>query len=347
MKTALIIFTAVVLSILAGFVVYKLVCDGAAEKKEPLSVKIEPLKEGKELLTVDFKEGQSLRYRFVSSRDITLDWDPAKSKAKPGRSSIDKSSESMDMVVTYTPIKVDPYGINTIKATIESVRATRSKGSGGRAARRDAVESLPGKTFTLTVNATGKIEDYSQLDELIRQTGEKAFRASSRAGRIKEPDMIWDFISSQWFLWDSASSVEKPIEGVSVGQSWSSKLSLPTPMVMRKARDVTYTLDEIRQSGKGRLAVILSSYSLADSVPRGWPIPYTGSFQMSGTFGFFRGYKILSLKGQGKELFNIDAGRIEQYDQQYQMQLSAAMMGPIGASPQITIKQKLTMQLLN
>ncbi len=339
MKTALTIFTAVVLSILAG-------CDGAAEKKELLRVEIEPLKEGKELLTVDFQEGRSLRYKFVSSRDIALDWDPQKSRAKPGRSNIDKSSESMEMVVTYTPIEVDPYGLTTIKATIESVRATRSKSPGGRAARRDAVENLPGKTFTLTVNATGKIEDNSQLDELIRQIGEKAFRTSSRMGRIKDPDMIWDFISSQWFLWDSVSSIEKPIEGVSVGQSWSSKLSVPTPMVMRKARDVTYKLDEIRQSGKGRLAVISSSYSLSDSVPRDWPIPYTGSFQMPGTFGFFRGYKILSLKGQGEDLFNIDAGRIEQYNQQYQMQLSAAMMGSIGISPQITINQKITMQLL-
>ena len=340
MKTAITIFTAVVLSILAG-------CDGAAEKKELVSVKIEPLKEGKELLTVDFQEGRSLRYKFVSSRDIAVDWNPAKSKSKPGRSSIDKSSESMEMVVTYTPIKVDPYGLNTIKATIESVRATRSKSPSGRATGRDAVDSLPGKTFTLTVNATGKIEDNSQLDELIRQTGEKAFHTSPRMGRIKEPDMIWDFISSQWFLWDSVSSIEKPIEGVSVGQSWSSKLSVPTPMVMRKARDVTYTLDEIRQSGKGRLAVISSSYSPADSVPRGWPIPYTGSFNMSGTFGFLRSYKILSLKGQGEELFNIDAGRIEQYNQQYQMQLSAGFPGPIGANPQITIKQKLTMQLIN
>ncbi|MGB2806961.1 MAG: hypothetical protein WBC22_04430 [Sedimentisphaerales bacterium] len=340
MKTALSIFTALVLCILAG-------CDGAAEKKEPLTGKIQPLKEGKELLTVDFQEGRSLRYRFVSSRDIALDWDPKKSKTRPGRSSIDKSSESMDMVVSYTPIEVDPYGINTIKATIESVRATRSKSQGGRAARRDAVESLPGKTFTLKVNATGKIEDYSQLDDLIRQTGEKAFRTSSRAGRIKEPDLIADFIGTQWYLWDSVSSIEKPIEGVSVGQSWSSKLSLPTPMVMRKARDVTYTLDEIRQSGKDRLAVISSSYSLADSVPRDWPIPYTGSFQMSGTFGFFRGYKILSLKGQGEDLFNIDAGRTEQYNQQYRMQLSVSLPGPIGASPEITINQKITMQLLN
>ena len=338
MRTALTIFTAVVLSILAG-------CDGAAGKKELLSKKIEPLKEGKELLTVDFQEGRSLRYRFVSSRDIALDWDPTKSKAKRGKDSIDRSSESMEMVVAYTPIEVDPYGPTTIKATCESVKVTRSKRPSGRAARRDAVESLPGKTFTLTVNATGEIEDPSQLDELIRQLGKKAFRSSSRMGRIKEPDMICDFIATQWFLWDSVSSIEKPAEGVSVGQTWSSKLSIPTPMVMRKARDVTYKLDEIRQSEKGRLAVISSTYSMSESVPSGWPIPYTGSFQVSGTFGFFRGYPILSLEGQGEELFNIDVGRIEQYNQQYQMQLDALLPGPLGR-PRITIKQKLTMELL-
>lgn len=340
MKTALIIFTAFVLCILAG-------CDGAAEKKEPLTGKIEPLKKGKELLTIDFKKDQSLRYRFVSSRDIALDWDPAKSKSKPGQSSTDKSTESMEMVVVYTPIDIDPYGLTTIKATCESVKATRTKSTSRRAARSDAVEILPGKTFTLTVNPAGKVEDNSKLNELIKQLGEKAFRPNSRMGRVKEPDMIADFVASQWFLWDSVSSIEKPVEGVSVGQSWISKLSVPTPMVMRKARDVTYTLNEIRPGAKGRLAVIGSTYTTSESVPAGWPIPYTGSFQMSGTFGFFRGYKILGLNGKGQELFNLDAGRIEQYNQQYQMQMDAALPGPLGPSPRITIKQKITMQLLN
>jgi len=338
LKTAINIFTAFILCFLAG-------CEGPAEKKEPLTVKIQPPKEGKELLTVDFQQGRSLRYKFVSSRDIDLDWDPTKSKTKPGQSSVDKYLESMEMVVTYAPIEVDPYGLTTIKATCESVKATRSKRPSGRAAARDAVENLPGKTFTLKVNAAGKIEDPSQLDELINQIGEKAFRPSTRGGRIKEPDMILDFIASQWFLWDSVSSIEKPVEGISVGQSWNSKLSVPTPMVMRKARDVTYTLDEIRKTEKGRLAVISSTYSLADSVPRTWPIPYTGSFQMSGTFGFLRGYKILSLKGQGQELFNIDKGQTEQYDQQYQMLVEATLPMLTGPRPTITINQKLTMQL--
>jgi hypothetical protein len=340
LKTAINIFTVVLLCFLAG-------CEGPAEKKEPLTAKIEPLKEGKELLTVDFQQSQSLRYKFVSRRDIETDWDPAKSKTKPGQSTVDKSFESMEMVVTYTPIETDPYGLTTIKAVCESVRATRSKRPGGRATARDAVENLPGKTFTLKVNASGKIEDPSQLDELIKQLGEKAFRPSTRSGRIKEPDMIGDFVASQWFLWDSVSSIEKPIDGVSVGQSWKSKLSLPTPMVMRKARDVTYTFAEIRQSAKGRIAVISSTYSLADSVPEGWPIPYTGRFQMSGMFGFFRGYKILSLKGQGQESFNIDKGQPEQYNHQYRMQVEANLPMPLGPSPRITINQTLTMQLIN
>ena len=158
--------------------------------------------------------------------------------------------------------------------------------------------------------------------------------------------MICDFIATQWFLWDSVSSIEKPAEGVSVGQTWQSKLSVPTPMVSRKARDVTYTLDEIRESEKEQLAVIHSSYSLAESTPNDWPIPYSGRFRMSGMFGFFRGYKVLDLQGQGEELFNIKAGRTEKYNQQYQMQMEASLQLPLGEKPRITIEQNLTMQLL-
>jgi len=339
LKTVLLIATTATLVILAG-------CKGAVKQEEPLPVKKELLKKGKEVLTVDFQEGQSLRYRFVCSRDIELDWDPTRKRGKPNEQVIDKSSESLEMVVAYTPTKVDPFGLTTINATCESVKVKRSKGRSGRDTSKDAVENFAGKTFTLTVNPSGKIEDYSQLDELIREIGETAFRPTSRMGRIKEPDMIGDFIATQWFLWDSVSSIEKPIEGISVGQSWGSKLSVPTPMVMRKARDVSYSLEEIRQSEEGRLAVIRSCYTLADSVPSGWPVPYTGRFNMSGPFGFFRGYEVLELKGNGEELFNIDSGRIEKYKQQYRMRLEAALPAPLGPKPLITINQNLAMQLL-
>ena len=333
MKTAPTIFMVVLLIVLAG-------CEPRVGEKEPLL-------KGKKLITVDFQEGQTLRYRFVSRRDIELDWDPTTSSTKQVKDKVDKSSESMDMVIAYTPIEVDPYGLTTIKATCETVKVMRtSSGRGRQGTSKDAVESLPGASFTFTIDPTGKIEDYSQLEKLIKEIGEKAFRPKGKGGRIKEPDMIGDFTATQWFLWDSVSSIEKAVEGVGVGQSWTSKLSVPTPVVTRKAREVTYTLDEIRRTEKGRIAVIRSSYSLAESVPPSWPVPYSGKFQMSGRFGFLRGYKFLDLQGQGEELFNIDAGQTEQYNQQYQVQLEASFPMGINTKPLVTIKQDLTMKLL-
>ena len=346
MKTVLTIITALLLGVLTG-------CNGAVGEKElaivekePTIEEKEPVVEEKKLLTVAFQKDRTLRYSFVSSRDIEVDWGQTKSVSKRGKDTVDKSSETMEIVVAYTPIEVDPCGLTTIEATCKSVKIRRSKRPGGQAARKDAVESLVGKSFTLTIIPAGKIEDYSQLYELIKEIGKKAFRPNLKRGRIKEPDMIGDFFASQWFLWDSISSIENPAEGVSIGQSSKSKLSVPTPMVMKEARDVTYTLDEIRQSEKGRLAVIRSSYSPAESAPRSWPMPYSGRFQMSGMFGFLRGYKVLRLEGQGEELFNIDAGRTEQYNQQYQMQIKASLPFTLGANPLITIKQNLTMELL-
>ncbi len=294
----------------------------------------------RELLTVDWQEGQTLEYKFVSGREIIIDWDPTGKASKPGKSSLDKSNESMEMVIAYTPIKIDPYGLTTIEATCKSVKVAKSKRQ-----RKDAVEYLAGKTFTFTVGPTGKIEDYSQLDKLLKDLGKKVFLPNTGKVRTKDADMICDFVETQWFLWDSVSSIKRPSKGVAIGESWMSKLSIPSPIVMRKARDVTYKLDEIRQSEKGRLAVISSSYQIADSVPQNWPIPYSGMFQMKGTFGFLGGYKLLSLEGSGEELFNIDAGRIEQSNQQYQMQLQASIPMGIDVKPMITIKQKLTMEL--
>ncbi len=328
MKSILVVLTVSLLTALAG-------CGPAGARKGPLG-------DGRELLTVDFEKGRTLRYKFVSSREITIGWDAPQTPTRPGARTGDKSSESMEVIVAYTPVEVDPYGLTTVEAKCRSVKVMRSKGS-----RRDAVRSLAGKTFMLTVGPTGKIEDYSQLDKLLKEIGEKAFRTDTNRGRIKDPDMIGDFVASQWFLWDAVSTIERPSEGVAVGQSWNSRLSIPTPMVMRKARDVVYTLDEIRPGEKGRLAVIKSSYKPADSVPQGWPIPYSGSFQMVGPFGFYRNYRILSLQGQGEELFNIDAGRTERYEQQYKMELSASLLLPLpGANPKITINQNLTMELL-
>jgi hypothetical protein len=118
-------------------------------------------------------------------------------------------------------------------------------------------------------------------------------------------------------------------------------------MFLFTARDVNYTLAEIRQEpNDGRIAVINSSYSPFYPTPSEWPLPYTEIFQMSGMFGFLRGYKVLDLQGSGQEFFNIDAGRIERSNQQWTMHVSASLPLELGPKPQITIKQTLTMEMV-
>jgi hypothetical protein len=305
-----------------------------------LSAGCAPTVKGK-FLTVDFQEGQTLRYKFVTSRNTELDWGQAK---KGPRTVQSKSSESMELIVSYTPLEIDPYGLTTIKATCEKVKVRR-KGVGGLG--KDAVESLAGKTFNFTVRPTGKIEDYSELTKLLKETGKKALRAGSKRGKIKDPDMIDDFIATQWFLWDAVSSIEKPFEGIEEGQSWQSIISVPNPLVLRLARNVVYTLEAFRQTETGNVAVIKSSYSPAGPVPRSWPVPYTERFQVAGTFGTFRNYRVLKLEGQGEELYNIDRGLTEKYNQSYRMEVAASFMMPLkGLNPAITINQNISMQLI-
>lgn len=304
-----------------------------------------PARDGAVFLTVDFEQGRTLRYKFVSDRDILLDWDPG---AADGAGRVQKQSERLEMVVAYTPIEVDPYGISTIHAECESVQVERAGRPSGRGAGSDAVSAVQGRTFDFKVDPRGKITDSTELKRLIKQLGAGAFHGGSAGRRVKEQDLVGDFIASQWFLWDAISSVPNPAAGVIVGRSWESKLPVPTPMVTREARDVTYGLDEIRDSSDGALAVIASTYRLADETPRSWPIPYAGRFQMSGTFGFLGTYKVSSLAGTGREVFNIDAGRIETSRQAYTLKMKAALppMG-IRANPYITIEQELTMERLD
>lgn len=297
------------------------------------------------LFTVDFQPGQTLRYQFVSTRKITLDWDPG-AAASTGK--VQEQLEQLEMVVAYTPVEVNPYGVSTIRAVCESVKATRGGGASRRMSAADAVETAQGKVFMIKVDPRGRIVDNAELKSLIQEMGKGAFRGDGESRRIKEPDMIGDFVAGQWFLWDAVSSVEQPAGGVSLGQTWPSQLSVPTPMVMRKARDVTYRLEEVRQTDHGRVAVVKSTYTLAEKAPASWPVPYSGRFQMAGTFGFLSGYQPSSLTGEGQELFNIDAGRVENYRQNYTVEMNASLppMG-IQANPHIRMDQTLTMELMS
>lgn len=295
-------------------------------------------------LTVNFEQGKMLRYRIASKRAVTLDWDPNAAAAK---NRVEHRQEQMEAIIGYKPAAVDSYGVSTVCATVESISVSRSGGVVARSQAVDAVESATGKSFLLKVDARGRIVDTNELRSLIQEMGEKTFQTGGRGGRIKNPDMIGDFVAGVWFLWDGVATIPRPAEGLAIGQTWTSQLSVPTPMVMRKARDVTYRFNGIRSGPRGAAAVIESTYSLADSAPTDWPVPYSGRFRVAGTFGFLGPYEALSLEGMGEELYNMQAGRLEQRRQTYTM-LIRASVPPMGieAHPHITIEQTLVAELL-
>ncbi len=312
-------------------------------QEETTAVKTPAPDKSRVFLTVDFEPGRTLRYRFASKRTIAVDWDP---NAATTKNRVQNLDERMEMVVAYTPVEADPYGLSTVRATIESVDAVHGSGITGRVQETDAVEAAKGRSFTLKIDPRGRIVDANELTALIQAMGEKAFREGAGA-RTKDPDMIGDFVAGVWFLWDGAATIPLPAEGLAIGQTWPSKLPAPTPMVMRQARDVTYRFNGIRSGPRGAAGVIESTYTLADSSPADWPVPYSGRFRMSGTFGFLGPYQVLSLEGSGEELYNIEAGRLEQRLQKYTMEIKAALP-PMGmkANPHITIEQSLAAELL-
>jgi len=303
-------------------------------------------KKNRVLVSVDFKKDQVLRYKFVSRRNIAVDWGQMQKGSQKTKSKVDKSSESLEMVVEFRPTDVKPYALNTVKATCKSIKIVRSANLRGRGSSRDAASLFRGKSWTLKVGPTGRIEDACDLYDLLRQAGKKAIRPNRSQGAVKDPDMLYDVITLQWFLWDSISSVPDASQGLAAGEEWHSTLPIPAPMLLWATRDVTYKVAQISDSEKGRLAIIQSTFAPGKTRPQDWPVPYSEPFQMAGMFGFLRGYKVLALEGTGRESFNIEAGRTEGYEQKYKLQLQASLPLGLGVHPKITIDQTLRMELV-
>jgi hypothetical protein len=308
---------------------------------------------GNELFSVDFKQGQILRYKQVSEREVQLDFDPGGKISKGGdKGRMQTTTERLEIVVAYKQVKVDSDGFSVIEAAFEQVRPSRSSLSGQQPSGKDATSYLQGKTVTFTLSPSGMITDQSGLKEMITKLGEEAFGGKGKGKGIKDPDMIQDFMTLEWMMWDAISSIQKPAQGVAVGEKWESQLMAPMPVPMRLVRDTTYTLERIEDINGVRIADINSVYMMGKNSPSDWPIPYTGSFQMRGVFGFLGGYNVLSITGSGSERFNISAGRVENISQQYQMNVSARMPFGLGAeettpSPNMIVRQKLSVEFLH
>lgn len=294
-------------------------------------------------LLVSFEKDVPITYRMVSERETEIDLttdDPAK-KSRP-----QKTTEKLELVMVYTPVEVDPFGLTTLNAKCLSAKATRSTVSTQKSSR-DAIENLAGKSFTLKITPTGKIADVSDLARVAAELGKASFSEGRSSMRIKNPDMINDFLAIQRYLWDASATLKNP-EKLKVGTHWQAKQPIPWPVPIYPppTRTTTYTLDSIQTEDDIRKAAISSTYAISEERLEEYIRPYEeGKFQMRGLFGFLRGFQFKHIEGTGTQIFNLDGGFIESDHQHYLMNVDARFMLPLGNSlPVLTVEQTISIE---
>ncbi len=297
---------------------------------------------------VNFRLGHPLRYKISVEKDILIELVDSKTNVVQKRQS-HKMSEKLDMVISYRTIEENPFGLTTVRATCESAKVTRSAFTSRGKPPADVMEQMAGRSFTFKVSPTGKVADYSELAGLLTELGKKAFVPNTRGGmRAKNPDMLYDFMTVQWHMWDSIATMKNPKGGVAVGRTWQSDQILPLPVPIPAARRTTYKLSEVIEAENVHKAVITADYELSDAEIKNRPELYDGKFNLKGSlFVVMRNYVPKSIQGGGKQVFDIDRGLIESETQDWKLVVNASFMLPLGTSlPRITIDQKVKINLL-
>ena len=294
-------------------------------------------------LLVSFEKDVPITYRMVSERETEIDLtsgDPKK-KSRP-----QTTTEKLELVIVYTPVVVDPFGLSTLKVECESVKVTRSGFSGKRSAS-DAMESLTGKSFTLNLTPTGKMADISDLERIAAELGEDSFSKGRQNTRIKNPDMISDFLAMQQYLWGAGSAISNQMD-LKEGDTWQTQQTIPWPVPIYPppGRMTTYTLESIAAEDLSRRATIKSTYAMSETPIEEYIRPYEeGNFQMRGLFGFLRNFQFKHIEGTGTQVFNIDDGLVESDRQQYLLDVTASFMLPLGDSlPVLKVDQKISIE---
>jgi len=296
------------------------------------------------LLSIDFPQSKPLSYKFVTNREVVLKLEGD----TDGRSSEkeQKTTEGLEMVITYTPIESDIYGNTTVEAVCKSIKINRQTlttrtGAGSS----DPVIHLKDKKWKFLIDSVGEIKDYSEMEAIVKALGAKAITER-------------DFVTTQWFMWDALSSNKNLYAGVSPGQKWNSALPLPFGVRIPAERAVEYSIDENHPLDSS-VVTINSNFDFRgyeqkdgklvfNSVLKNMPRPYEGSFQTRGMFGFLRDYKAERLSGKGVAQYDIKAGVLLKDSQQYEVDMTAAFMFPLGNTvPVLNVLQTIEIELID
>jgi len=295
-------------------------------------------------LLISLEKDVPITYKMVSERKTELDLTTSNPKKKSAPKNM---SEKLELIMVYTPVEVDPFGLSVVEVQCTSAKVTRL-GFGGQKSTKDVMETLPGNTFTLTLTPTGEIADTTDLQRIAKKLGEASFSKGRGDLRTKDPDMIGDFLALQRYLWSASATISNQLN-LAVGDTWQTRQSIPWPMPMYPppARVTTYTLDGFTEApDQPRKAAISSTYALSEEPVEDYIKPYEeGRFQMRGMFGFLRNYRFKHLEGSGEQVFNLDDGLVDSDRQQYLLNVDASFMLPLPDSePVLTVEQTFVIE---
>ncbi len=296
------------------------------------------------VLLVDFPTDAPVRYTMSTQRkvEIRLTGD------KPERTQSHTVNESLELTMEYRAVESNPFGLSTIEGKCVSAKVNRDSIRGTSAGKtRDVAEDLAGKTFRFTVTPTGRIEDYSELNKLVKELAAASFIEGVKAPTaVKDPDMLIDFIAMQWYLWDSSAAVKNPTAGVRPDKEWKAVQLLMSPLPLPIGRETTYRLAEVQDQENPKKAIIASTFALTDKEIPNWPTPYEGKFNLKGSlFAVMRNYRFNTLQGSGTTVINLDQGLLESDEQKWKVEIAAEFLLPLGNSlPQITVDQQVSIR---
>lgn len=295
-------------------------------------------------LLVDFPTDVPLRYKMSSQRkvEIRLTGD------KPERTQSHTVNESLELTMEYRAVESNPFGLSVVEGKCVSAKVSRDSLRGTSTVKtHDVAEDLAGRSFRFTITPTGRIEDYSDLNKLVKELGAKSFVEGVKAPTaVKDPDMLTDFIAMQWYLWDCSATVKNPSAGVQIGKDWKALQLLMLPLPLPVGRETTFRLVETQDQTVPKKAIIASSFAITDKEVPNWPKPYEGVFNLKGSlFAVMRNYRFNTLEGSGTTVMNLDQGLLESDEQQWKVGITAEFLLPLGSSlPQITVDQKVNIR---
>ncbi|AQQ70647.1 hypothetical protein SMSP2_01002 [Limihaloglobus sulfuriphilus] len=308
----------------------------------------EPYSTPNKVMGLNFEMNKPLKYRFVSSRNVDLTLSDQKQKDTK------EMTEQLEMVISYTPIEEDIYGDITVKAVCESSKVTKGSFSGSRQPGKDITESLAGREWTFKVNSLGQIRNFKGLNKLVEELG--AATITKQATRnVKDPDMIWDFVNTQWFIWDPIAGQADAGKDITPGATWKSTQIIPFAKLVPAERRIHYTYaqadeeaDNIKISGViEKLPVKFDDNKQPMPEVTTLPKPYKVPHQMRGMFGFLTNYRVDSLQGSLEAVYDAQSAVLRSCRQEYDMKMTASFMLPLGDSvPKLDVKQIIKMELI-